>query len=56
MKNSQSHSKKKGQRSILDDYSIVPVLKKELKPKQKPMENDIAFIVCIPNFLKEVME
>lgn len=53
MKKSQSHSKKR-QGSILDEYSIVPVLKKEPKPKQKPTEKDIAFIAVIPNFFRGV--
>ena len=56
MKKSQSHLKQKKQRSILDDYSIVPILKKELPPKQKPTEKDIAFIAVIPRFFREVKE
>ena len=54
MKKTQSHSKRKKQHSILDEYAIVPVLKKELKPKQKPIEKDIAFIAVIPRFFREV--
>jgi len=54
MAKTKSYLKQKRQSSILDDYSIVPVLKKELKPKQKPTEKDIAFIAVIPNFFKVV--
>jgi len=56
MKKFQSHSKRKKQHSVLDEYSIVPILKKELKPSQKPTEKDIAFIAVIPNFFREVKE
>ena len=51
MKKSQSHSKRKKRNSILDEYTIVPILKKELPPNQKPTEKDIAFIAVIPNCL-----
>ena len=51
MKKSQSHSKRKKRSSILDEYGIVPILKKELKPNQKPTEKDIAFIAVIPKCL-----
>ncbi len=50
----KSCSKRKKQSSILDEYSIVPFLKKELKPNQKPTEKDIAFFAVIPNFTREV--
>lgn len=54
MKKSQSHSKRKTLKLGGINYSIVPVLKKELPPKQKPSEKDIAFIAVIPNFFREV--
>lgn len=52
----KSYSKRKKQSSILDDYSIITVLKKELKLKQKPTEKDIAFFAVIPNFIREVSQ